>query len=67
MSERAGDDEAADQWVEKGGEVVLVPKFEDRARLELPPAQYDDDDDDVEVGPHLPVEHGGRERLDRSA
>ena len=62
------DDEAVDQWVEKDGEVVLAPKPEDRARLvEPPPIMYEEDSEDDEVGPHLPVEHGGRERIDRTA
>lgn len=61
------EDDAADQWVEKDGEVVLAPKEEDLARLEPPPIKYEDEYEDDEVGPRLPVEHGGRDRLDRSA
>ena len=47
---------------------MLVPKDEDFGRIEHPPVLFGEEDyDDEEVGPHLPVELGGRERLDRSA
>ncbi|CAD6564160.1 MAG: hypothetical protein TREMPRED_003898 [Tremellales sp. Tagirdzhanova-0007] len=68
IDEKRSDKDLADQWVEKGGEVVLVPKDEDFGRIEHPPVLFGEEDyDDEEVGPHLPVELGGRERLDRSA
>ncbi|KAK8849522.1 hypothetical protein IAR55_004856 [Kwoniella newhampshirensis] len=74
-SEEEDDRDVNDQWVEKGGEVVLVPTEKDREKVEkhktpAPPVEkvhvvsYDDDDDE-EVGPHLPRER--EDRMDRSA
>ena len=66
------EEDDANQWVEKGGEVVLVPKQEDVAKILLPPEPIVLPDeaytDDEEVGPHLPVEYTGRDgKIDRTA
>jgi hypothetical protein len=48
----------ADQWVEKGGEVVFVPPPRIREAFDI--------DDDDEVGPRLPTEPHYKERRDRT-
>ena len=65
------EEDVADQWVEKGGEVALAAKDRDLARLVVPLEPVyplsDDDEDDKEVGPHLPVEHSAHDKHRRSA
>ncbi|WVR08217.1 hypothetical protein IAU60_005264 [Kwoniella sp. DSM 27419] len=70
-------EDPADQWVEKGGEVVLVPSERDRDKAashvkhdqvekQVASPVVEDDDDDVDIGPQLPAE--AREgKMNRSA
>jgi hypothetical protein len=61
-SRDADKEEVADQWVEKGGEVVFVPRKEAAELAGLP----SDDEDEDEVGPRLPNEPHYKERRDKA-
>ncbi|OCF61947.1 hypothetical protein L486_01612 [Kwoniella mangroviensis CBS 10435] len=76
----AGDEEEkeedlADQWVEKGGEVVLIPSEKDKQKIEshyykspekVVQKKLENESDDEEIGPQLPTE-AKEKGMDRSA